>query len=169
MAPLVARLYARRIVNINVNVVVAGLLALGLTLIPVHFSRHAGIHDKRAIVLITFFCDLAFDVAIYYFLHWVANHMPSRWRTKRTRRGAVKERLSYFRDATLVQFERALLAPAYYAVALGIQYGLLHAGVDRVPATVWAYAGGIFVTRALHSLWMLRSPRSRRRSLHRTR
>ncbi len=168
MAPLVARLYARRIVNINVNVVVAGLLALALTLIPVHYSRHFGVEDKRAIILITFVSDVVFDVLIYYFLHWVANHMPHRWRTKRTRTGEVKERLSYFRDATLVQFERALLSPAYYGVSLGIQAGLLYSGVDRVPATIWAYASGILATRTLHSLWMMRSPRARRKSLRST-
>jgi len=168
MVQRLGRFYARRIVNINVNVVVAGLIALALTLVPVHFSRHAGIHAKWAIVLITFVSDLLFDVAIYYLLHWVANHMPARWRIKTTQTGEVKPRLGFFRDATLVQFERALLAPAYYVVALGIQYLMLHGGVDRVPATIWAYAGGIFVTRALHSMWMLRSPAARRAALGHT-
>ena len=32
---VLGRLYARRIVNVNVNIVVAGLLAMGLTIIPV--------------------------------------------------------------------------------------------------------------------------------------
>ena len=44
------KLYQRkRIVNINVNIVFAGLLAMGLTLIPVHLTRRFGIDAEIAI------------------------------------------------------------------------------------------------------------------------
>jgi hypothetical protein len=151
------RLYARRIINININIIVAGLAAMLLTLIPVHATRYLGIEDKWVIIGITLGCDLAFDVAIYYALHWLANHtvaMP--WSRHRDR--AVG--LSYFRDATLVQFERAMLGPVYYGVAVAVQYGLLHI-MDREPAALLGLCSGLATTRIIHTLWMLRTERRR--------
>jgi hypothetical protein len=151
------RLYARRIINININIIVAGLAAMLLTLLPVHATRYMGIEDKWVIIGITLGCDLAFDVAIYYALHWLANHtvaMP--WSRHRERPAGM----SYFRDATLVQFERAMLGPVYYGVAVAVQYGLLHI-VDRELAALLGLGSGLITTRVIHTLWMLRTERRR--------
>ncbi len=155
------RLYARRIVNVNVNVVAAGSLAMGLTLIPVYLTRLVGIHEKWKIVAVTLSCDIVFDVGIYYFLHWLANHWQAfPWIKHRKRHPAGH---SFIRDASLVQFERALLAPIYYGVALGVQYTMLHHlndGADRRElATVVGLGGGLLITRAVHTAWMLWSER----------
>jgi hypothetical protein len=101
--------------------------------------------------------DVAFDVAIYYFLHWLANHMPTMpW--SRHRDGP--RGMSYFRDATLVQFERAMLGPVYYGMAVAVQYALLHF-VDRELAAILGLCSGLATTRILHTLWMLRTERRR--------
>lgn len=156
------RIYQRhRIININLNVIAGGLLAVGLTLIPVTLSRHFT-DSNLHITLIAGVSDAIFDVMIYYALHWVANH----WRPLRPKtRAEVAERRakkpSFFRDATLVQFERALLAPVYYAVALGLKYTLLEHGVERERAFVIAFVSGIFVTRVIHTIWILFTDRAR--------
>ena len=36
-------LYDRRIVNVNVNVIVAGLLAMGITVLVMHFAERSGL------------------------------------------------------------------------------------------------------------------------------
>lgn len=178
---LIARLYARRIVNINVNVILAGVLAMLLTLIPVHLSRHFTDH-KPTIMAVTFVSDVIFDVIIYYVLHWLANHMPKR----RQQRDTAIADLSFLKDASLVQFERALLAPIYYGCAMGLQWMLLHAQesgtvarlatsifgkesnsrfvISRELATAIALIGGILVTRTLHTIWMIRQERRRQRA-----
>lgn len=151
------RLYARRIINVNVNIIVAGLAAMLLTLIPVHATRYLGIEAKWVIIAITLGFDVAFDVVIYYFLHWLANHtqaMP--W--SRHRNSPLG--MSYFRDATLVQFERAMLGPVYYGSAIAVQYVLLHF-VDRELAAMLGLCTGLLMTRFLHTLWMLRCERRR--------
>jgi hypothetical protein len=159
------RLYARRIVNINVNIIAAGMMAMGLTLIPVYLTRHAGIDSKTLIVGITLGFDVCFDVAIYYLLHWLANHWSAFPWVKHRR--PHPGRLSFIRDASLVQFERALLGPVYYGVALGLQYILLHNlddGNDRRElATALGLGAGLLITRAMHTGWMLFSERRWRR------
>ncbi len=161
---LLSRLYSRRIINVNVNILVAGGLALvALKFFVLFVTEHLGVTDKRAITAITFVADLVLDVGIYYGLHWLANHMPGR-----LRRGLVPgvpaeyTNLSFFKDASLVQFERATLAPVLYGIALGLQHTLMHAGYRPDRATVIGFAIGILTTRVLHTMWMLRSERRAR-------
>ncbi len=173
------RVYDRRIVNVNVNVVLAGALALGFTVGVMHLGERAGIWDRLAehipsfsvgffgyrfdfkghtfaVTGVTLVVDLLADVAVYYALHWLANHMP-RKRECAPMPGYAD--LSFMRDATLVQFERALLSPILYVVALGLQNTLLHQGFSLSAATAWGFTIGIACTRALHTLWMLRQER----------
>lgn len=152
-----AELYSRRIVNVNVNVVLAGLLALPPTVLVVYLSRHLGVTDDQAFLItaITFFADIVFDVAIYFALHWLANHMPRRSKWIHP----AYEGLSFVRDATLVQFERAVISPLLYCVALGLQHYLMLMGSSRERATVIGFIVGIAVARVIHTLWMLRNER----------
>lgn len=147
------RLYSQRLINVNVNVVAAGLLAMLLTLIPVHLTRHIT-DDKLVIWGVTVGFDVVFDVAIYYALHWVANHKPRR---RRPLVPGVTE-LSFLRDATLVQFERAMLAPVYYSVFSGVQLWALHT-MEREWAAVFGIVAALTATRILHTIWMLRCER----------
>jgi hypothetical protein len=150
------RLYQRkRIVNVNFNVVAAGLLALALTLIPVSLTRQ--FTDNRAyIVGVTGVADIIFDVLLYYALHWVANH----WRPLKPK--SIKDKLHhdkkpppFFLDATLIQVERALLSPVYYIVSLGILWVLLGMGVHREWGAVIGFCCGLLITRVLHTAYAL--------------
>ena len=146
------RLYSRRIVNVNVNIIVAGALSMLLTLIPVRLSRHVT-DNPVAIFVITIVADLIFDVAIYYVLHWIANHWPHR----KLAASRGEEAPGFLKDATLVQFQRAVLSPVLYTVVFGLQFYLLREGVARELASIAGLSAGILSTRALHTFWMLRS------------
>ncbi len=150
------RLYSRRIVNVNVNIVAAGLLALGpLTLTVYIATRHLGLTNRLGIAALTFTADLVYDVIIYYALHWLANHSPLR----RLHPGRPA-RPSFFRDASLVQFERAILSPILYTVAIGLQQWLMHGGMSPERATAISFSVGILTSRILHTIWMIVSGRT---------
>lgn len=168
-----ARQYARRIVNVNVNIVVAGLLALLPTVLIVHFSRHVGVedHDKITIAIITFVADVVFDVLIYFVLHWLANHHHWRNRFLDKAEHLVLEPahrgLSFIHDAGIVQFERMVLSPLLYGTALGLQHVLMrYADWHREWATIIGFVAAIALTRILHTLWMLRQERRLRIQRH---
>lgn len=176
MVRWIGRYYSRRIVNVNVNIVLAGFLALIPTVGVVHLTHYLGIGEgesetltrteRLTIAAITFLADMFFDVAIYYGLHWLANHLPKRWEKQPAdQREGEEPRLSYFRDATLVQFQRMMISPVLYALWFIGQYTLMRAGVGRELATVVGFAAGITASRTIHTIWMLRDSRAATRRL----
>lgn len=154
------QLYNNRIVNVNVNVLAAGILALGPTVLVVHLSRHFGVDDtdKFLITAITFVADLVSDVSIYFGLHWLANHRPGVRRLSQV--DQAYRQMSFLRDAGTVQIQRAILSPLLYTVAFGTLYALLHAGFAREIASAVGLIAGIILTRILHTVWMLRWERA---------
>lgn len=169
--------YSRRIVNVNVNIVLAGFLALGPTLLVVRLVEHLlnrglsaklnlHITDKAIITCATFIADLVFDVSIYFFLHWLANHwrkpQPRLQHQMETIADAAVESVPFFKDATKVQMQRLVLSPALYIIFLGGQFSLMTWGHLRpVWATIIGFAAGIAVARTLHTFWMLGEARGR--------
>jgi hypothetical protein len=178
-----ARLYDRRIVNVNVNIIVAGLAAMGITVGVMHIADQLGVFariegwlperirtidghlfghafqiqsQKLIISGLTFIVDLIADVGVYFGLHWLANHMPRK--TPRLTNPAYAD-LSFMRDASLVQFERAILSPLLYIVALGLQNTLMHHGVGIGKATAIGFSAGILTSRTLHTIWMAHNER----------
>jgi hypothetical protein len=175
-------LYDRRIVNVNVNVIVAGLLAMGITVLVMHFAERTGLlaslqgrvpdfsfhwrgavrrieGQKLVISGMTLGVDSLADILVYFGLHWFANHMP-RKRIPRVR--PEYQDLTFVRDATLVQFERAVLSPLLYLIALGTQNTLLHQGWGVESATAIGLGLGIATSRMLHTMWMLRQEKRRK-------
>lgn len=152
------RLYARRIVNVNVNIVLAGILALVPTIAVVSLSRFfVDDHHHLLIAVITFAADIVSDVTIYFGLHWLANHSSNR-RFKAVE-GAYAQ-MSFIRDASIVQLQRAILSPLLYAVAFGLQYLLMRSGFPREAATGIGLISGILTTRVLHTIWMVMEERA---------
>lgn len=152
------RWYSRRIVNVNVNIIIAGAVALFATGGIMHALVELGLpsHRKFLVGAITFFVDLVVDVGVYYALHWIANHMP---RMTAYIINPAYANQSFIRGATLVQFERALLSPLLYVFALSLQHWALHSGHSVFFATTVGFAIGITITRVLHTIWMLYSER----------
>ncbi len=159
------RLYARRIVNINVNILLANLLAMGLTALVVDYASVFGLHDVHTwfIVGFTFACDLLFDVSLYYGLHWVANHWPRRLHgpVSKTTRHILEEtpKPSFFRDATIIQAQRLTLSPLFYLVALGGQKFALLSHMPPAWSVFVGYGSAALITRTLHTIWMVRADR----------
>ncbi|MCL4220511.1 MAG: hypothetical protein KJZ65_03990 [Phycisphaerales bacterium] len=164
MPERVFRLYQRhKLININVNIAAAGLLAILVAKYPVHLADrfidetlglgHPLIKSIAAAVI-----DGVADVVIYYVLHWLANH----WRPFGRMHDSDKpddDRL-FLRNATLVQFERLALSPIFYGVSIGLMWAVQHFTDIRTSwAFVIAFATGIIVTRILHSIYMVRTGR----------
>ncbi|MBL9030451.1 MAG: hypothetical protein JNM80_01915 [Phycisphaerae bacterium] len=150
---LLARLYARRIVNVNINIIAAGVAAMLLTIIPVTLTRTLGIDTPWIIMAVAFISDVIFDVAIYYFLHWLANHWPHVPWAKH--HDPHKKHLTYFQDATIVQVERMVLGPVYYGIAAFVLHRCLVGGVHREVAAIAAFCSGLATTRVLHTIYMV--------------
>ncbi|MFA6046353.1 MAG: hypothetical protein WC718_15320 [Phycisphaerales bacterium] len=150
------RWYRRRIVNINVNILAASAIAAFSTGGLMHALVLLGLPEQKKILVgsITFFVDLVVDLAVYYVLHWVANHMP---------RGSEKlinpeyARTSFIKDASFVQFQRMLLSPILYVIALYGQNVMLNLDYSVFTSTVVAFGAGVCTTRVLHTLWMVRA------------
>ena len=162
-----AHWYSHRTVNVNVNIVLAGIIALAITVGVMHPLEVAGVHraledrtglDHKLIIGgLTFLVDIVADVLVYYGLHWLANHWPGRIKPKLL--NPAYANMTFMKDATLVQFERILLAPIFYVVALGLQHFLLLQEYSVALATVVGFGTGIAITRTLHTIWMLRADR----------
>ncbi|HYF13729.1 MAG TPA: hypothetical protein VD971_01505 [Phycisphaerales bacterium] len=167
-----ARLYARRIVNINVNILLAGALAIGFMYgvmfyvhrweIDAQIARKTQVDVKYVNMALSFVLDLVADLAVYYLLHWYANHAPSRYGKLIHPEYAD---LSFMQDATKVQIERIVLAPILYAVAMGMQYKMLEDGYRPPVAASISFAAGILLSRTLHTVWMIYDQRKRRRRM----
>jgi len=72
-----AHWYARRIVNVNVNIIAAGLIALVPVALAVYAIHKTGlVTNPWWITAITFVLDVIFDFSIYFALHYLANHGP---------------------------------------------------------------------------------------------
>lgn len=80
-----ANQYAKRIVNINVNITIASLSAIVLTSVVLFISRLVGVTDEMrvTILVITFVSDWVIDIVVAIGLHWLANHWPKTWRRSR--------------------------------------------------------------------------------------
>jgi len=157
------KLYQRhKILNINVNVILSGFLAIAVAKFPVMritawiSADHAFMKTVAAALI-----DGVADVIIYYALHYVANH----WRPFRPKseRDQPDEPGLFVRNATLVQFERFALTPVYYLIAMGLMYSLIKwSDVADSWAFVIGFGVAIIVTRIMHTLWMVRQGRHRR-------
>ena len=164
MPERVFKLYQRhKLININVNVATAGLLAILVAKYPVHvidwvFDRHFGEGHALLKSIAAAVVDGVADVVIYYVLHWLANH----WRPYGTHHESdhPDDARHFFRNATLVQFERLVLSPVFYVVSIGLMWAFQHYWQIRAGwAFVFAFGAGILITRVLHSIYMIRTGR----------
>lgn len=163
------RLYAKRIVNVNVNIILAGVLALAITVLVMgtlgklgvdeRIATKTNLSDKLIVGALTFVVDLLADVSVYYGLHWAANHAAT---SSRRILNPAYANLSFMKDATLVQVQRAALSPILYILALGGQHLMLHNGHSIAFSTTVGFVSGIAVTRILHTLWMIAEERKLR-------
>lgn len=151
-----------RIINVNLNIIGAGLLAVAIGKLPVLWlSQLIGPKHKFINSVVAAVVDGVIDIGLYFVLHWIANH----WRRKPTKKhtngdGEVIEKaVSFWREASLVQFERLTLTPLFYVVAIGGMWGLQHQGLSASWAFVLSFSVGLVLTRIVHTWWALRTGR----------
>ncbi len=155
------RLYQRkRVININANVVIAGLgstvIVMGLLALLKHSVGTAWpTWGYTVFALVT---DIVLDVAMFAGLHWIANH----WRPSNGRSG--KERLElgaaappHLEDTAKVQLERMILSPLYYIIASVGTEIVQRAGLPPYWAVGIGYPLALLATRTIHTWWGLRS------------
>lgn len=155
------RLYQRkRVININANVVVAGLgstaIVVGLIwVLKLVFGTNWPTWGYTAFSL---GADIVLDVALFTGLHWVANHWrPLGGRNKREALQLGAAAPPHLEDTAKVQIERAVLSPLYYLIAVAGTECLQRLGVHPAWAVSIAYPAGLLVTRTLHTIWGLRT------------
>lgn len=174
-------LYQRkRIININANIIASGVLAIVLAKYPVLWiGQYLGTDHPMRITIAAGVIDMVVDVCMYYALHWLANHWKPSWKQPRKTYATHTQELSqspfhsdappplkgkagmlaFIRDASLIQFERVLLSPLYYLIAMGLMYLLqtrwYH--LDHSWAFVIGFTSGIVVTRIVHTIWGLKT------------
>ena len=150
------RFYQRnRFLNINLNLVMAGLIAIALAKFPGKLvADWLGPDHTLLITLIAYGLDTVLDVSVYFGLHWVANHWrPSAVHGKDPKPERPKHRKNFLVDAGRVQAERMVLVPVFAAVSMGMMYGLQKfGGVSASWAFVYSFASAIVVTRTLHTI-----------------
>jgi hypothetical protein len=168
------RWYAKRIVNVNINILLAGALAIAFMYAVMHVLHKLGIDkhvaDRLKIdvkfvnMTLSFLIDVVADLSVYYFLHWYANHAPRKFGGKLI--NPEYSDLSLMQDATKVQIERIVLSPVLYGIAMGGQYFLPHwFNIDPPKAAALSFAAGVIAARVLHTFWMMREQRIRRAAL----
>ncbi|MEM7622438.1 MAG: hypothetical protein AAF235_04470 [Planctomycetota bacterium] len=155
------RIYQRRrVININTNVVVAGLVSTVMVMGLIWFLKLVvgTTWPTWGYTAFSVGADIALDVAIFTGLHWIANH----WRPLAGRSGKETLELGaaappHLEDTARVQLERAVLSPLYYIIAAAGTEGLQRIGIHPAWAVMIAYPVGLLVTRTLHTVWGLRS------------
>ncbi len=158
------KLYQRkRVVNINVNVFVAGIASITLAKYPVMvISGMIGHEHKLLIAVVAYVIDTTIDILMYFGLHWVANHWRPNGAVEKlieteTIEGHEKKR-SFWVDVALVQAERIALVPIFAAMAISGTWAFQHFGQIRPDwAFVWAFLIAMVVTRILHTIWGYKS------------
>lgn len=155
------RLYQRRrIININANIVASGLLStfavMGLLwLLKDVLNIHWATWGYTAFSAVA---DLILDVGMFAWLHWIANHWrPLKGRTEKEHAELHAPRPNPVADATRIQFERAVISPLYYIIAVAGTEALQQHGLHPAWAVAIAYPAGLAVTRTIHTIWGLRS------------
>ena len=148
------KIYQRkRVININVNIFVAGLISIALTKFPIHWiSLWIGEDRKFLISVIAYVLDTIMDVFVYYGLHWIANHWnPHGHHPEIDQRSKYRK---FAREATRVQAERAALVPVFMLIAMGGMWALQKfADVRASWAFVIAFIAAMLVTRVIHTIW----------------
>lgn len=154
----VFRFYQRkRVVNININMLAAGFLAIALAKMPVKWiGDWIGPEHKLLITAIAYALETVLDVIVYYALHWLANHWNPRGNLPKHDNRPKSRR--FIQDATRLQAERMALVPIYILVGPGGMWALQkYADVQHSWAFVIAFVAAIITTRIIHTIWGLRT------------
>jgi voltage-gated potassium channel Kch len=132
--PVLFRYKTNRLLNINVNIVLADVVSTAATALIVE-AIQARLPTPLAIVTVTAMIDGAISLVVFAGLHSYANKT----------RG--------MKDLLRVQLHRWALSPLHYLVGAGLQYALLAAGVRTGIGVLIAYLSAVAIVRTIHTLY----------------
>lgn len=136
-----------RIVSINANVIIAGIIAITLSVYPVYLTKMIT-DDPLTIALISFGIDAFFDFTAFSLLHLNVH--------RRYLRGWVPSR-SLGEDLFWVNTHRATLSVIYFFIAVGIHSLLIMSGKGRVASYLISYLFALTITRLVHTAYGLKT------------
>jgi len=147
----------KRVININLNILAAGFIAIALAKLPVKYiGDWIGTEHKFLIAAMAYLVDTALDVMVYYALHWIANHWNPRGNLPKHDQRPKSRR--FVHDATRIQAERMALVPVFILIGPGGMWALQKwYDIGHSWAFVIAFVSAIITTRILHTLWGLRT------------
>ena len=152
----------KRVVNINVNVFLAGILSIAIAKYPIMLlSDVIGHEHKLKLSILAYVIDTTIDVLLYFGLHWIANH----WRplkethiVDKLTTPADSRTKNFLVDVGKVQAERIALVPIFAAIAISGMWALQHfAELKPNWAFVIAFIVAMIITRIIHTVWGLKS------------
>ena len=136
-----------RLIHINVNAVIAGIISILLSIPLVHLTTFIT-HNKFLIALLAYGIDGAIDSAIFATLHLILYS-----------RGLRKFNLAKTlgKDLLLLQTHRTILALGTLSISFVLHLILLYFGMGRSLSFIIAYSVGLISTRIIHSIYGLRT------------
>ena len=150
-------LYQRkRVININLNIFVAGLISIAIAKYPVMLiSDQIGHEHKLWISILAYIVDTTIDIFVYFGLHWIANHWkPLQSDTIIEPESSESKAKKFLLDAGKVQAERFALVPIFAGIAIGLTWSLQHFFHMKPDwAFVVAFIMAMCVTRIVHTIW----------------
>jgi len=132
-----------RIVNINLNIIIASIFATLLSAYPVYLTNMFT-NSEIVIAGIAFFIDATIDFFIFAILHLrVHKHHMLKFRPSK----------KIVRDLLKIQIHRGVLSSLYFIIAFGGHFFLLTRGFERTASFLLTYILAIIVTRNLHTIY----------------
>jgi hypothetical protein len=132
-----------RVININVNIVLASLLSILISSYIVDLT-YGFFESMLVIVLSAYFIDSLIDFAIFAALHGIVNNGNG------------------FRplimDIGKIQAHRIALAVIFFLIATGLDYVFMgFFGIERAYSFIFAYTFALLVTRVVHTIYGLKT------------
>ncbi len=148
----------KRVLNINLNVFVAGIASIVIAKYPVALiSGMVGHEHKLVISMLAYVIDTVIDVLLYFGLHWMANHWRPLERTHlvdKLTMPAESRTKNFLVDVGKVQAERFALVPIFACIAITGMWALQHFwGFKPNWAFVIAFVAAMIFTRIIHTIW----------------
>lgn len=131
----------KRIVHINVNIIIAGVISTVLASYPVYLASFI-FKDKIIFVISAFIIDGVVDFALFGFLHFIVNLF------------SIKNGMSinvFIHDVLRIQKHRMALISVFFILAVGGHLLLINFGLGNTISYVLSYISAILITRAIHT------------------
>ena len=132
-----------RVININVNIILASLLAILISSYVVDLT-YGLFESMLAIVMSAYLIDASIDFVIFVILHALSNN--------------GNELKPLVADIGKIQSHRIVLAAIFFLIAISLDYVFMSLlGLERAYSFIFAYTFALLVTRVIHTVYGLKT------------